>query len=474
MIRRTRHDPLLQIALMQEVWGWTPHEGQRRWLLDTSPEKVAAWGRRAGKSDCEAHDVASYSLLFPGSHQSIWAPSNEQTSIIFDPVIELLEQAHDLSPREFPKPQVRNNSHQKSIRLPNDTLIFCLNADENSKAKRKRGWWFDRAICDEAAYMDGDIIDRVVRPMLLDRDGQLVQISSPFGKNHFFDAFEFCRLEYGSAYQMPSTSNPHVPPEALERELKRYGSPEHPTYQAEFLAQFIDNTGLYIGVDMLDPLMTGGNSPLPYDPSRQYVAGVDWGIANDFTVVWVLDVTEPVFRTACIFRGHRFASWAEGHEAVASLAKAYDADLLVDGSDLSGGFVEELVRMGCRVAAVKLNSGAKKKEIIDNLIVKMSNGQLVIPAKEWEHGRLFRDEVAHFAFELTEHGNYKLHAMGEHHDDMIIALALAVYQRDNWGVPAAEVSQVTLAEAVESSRWMRMMALRAREEAADTRGVLWN
>ena len=42
---------------------------------------------------------------------------------------------------------------------------------------------------DEAAYVRDSVIQEVISPMLADRNGQLVMISTPFGKNHFYRAF---------------------------------------------------------------------------------------------------------------------------------------------------------------------------------------------------------------------------------------------------------------------------------------------
>ena len=74
---------------------------------------------------------------------------------------------------------------------------------------------------DESAFVP-DAVHRAVQPMLAVRQGQLVLMSSPFGKRgHFFDMFT--GDEEIDRYAVPWTECPRITPAAIDKELKRYG-----------------------------------------------------------------------------------------------------------------------------------------------------------------------------------------------------------------------------------------------------------
>ena len=67
------------------------------------------------------------------------------------------------------------------------SLIMARTADEDGR--NLRGHSADRVIIDEAAYVRDSVVTEVIAPMLADRNGRLVMISTPFGRNHFYRAF---------------------------------------------------------------------------------------------------------------------------------------------------------------------------------------------------------------------------------------------------------------------------------------------
>ncbi len=71
--------PAKRIELAAALFGWTPHPSQREWLLDGHPVRVAACGRRWGKTEAAAVDVATFAAAFDGSVQMIVAPTYDQT-----------------------------------------------------------------------------------------------------------------------------------------------------------------------------------------------------------------------------------------------------------------------------------------------------------------------------------------------------------------------------------------------------------
>jgi CO dehydrogenase/acetyl-CoA synthase alpha subunit len=49
--------------LAKEFWQWEPHsQGQYDWIVDTAKNKVAACGRRWGKTESTAVQMALYAI----------------------------------------------------------------------------------------------------------------------------------------------------------------------------------------------------------------------------------------------------------------------------------------------------------------------------------------------------------------------------------------------------------------------------
>ena len=85
------------LKVAKVFWGWVPHHSQREWLLADAKVKVAACGRRWGKTEAAAVDVATQAILNPGCRQMIVSPSYDQSRIIIDTVERLLSSNRHLN-----------------------------------------------------------------------------------------------------------------------------------------------------------------------------------------------------------------------------------------------------------------------------------------------------------------------------------------------------------------------------------------
>ena len=133
-------------------------------------------------------------------------------------------------------------------------------ADEDGR--NLRGHSADRVIVDEAAFVRDQVIEEVIGPMLADRNGELVMISTPFGKNHFYRAFVRGQgngvMEYRSngvmenpvlqhsstpplrfrSFRFPSWANPHISREYIEAQREVVTERQ---FKVEYEAEFMDD-----------------------------------------------------------------------------------------------------------------------------------------------------------------------------------------------------------------------------------------
>ncbi len=148
----------------------TPHPTQKEWLMDTHQIKVAACGRRWGKTEAAAVDIAISAITDRGSVQMIVAPTYDQSKLISGTIERLL----------LSNPLTAKHSHITKSPYTEihifESRIMARTADEDGR--NLRGYSADRVIVDEAAYVNDCVVEEVIGPMLADRNGRLMMIST--------------------------------------------------------------------------------------------------------------------------------------------------------------------------------------------------------------------------------------------------------------------------------------------------------
>lgn len=196
--------------------------------------KVIAAGRRCGKSNLAIKMLLARALEAPeGSAVVYVAPTLGQArQIAWDALLQqggtLVKQAH-----------VNN----LDITLVTGRKIHIRSA-ENPDALRGLKLYF--AVIDEAAFVKEDLFTKIIRPALADLKGQAVLISTPDGRNWFYDAYktgESSKYKDWKSWHLTTNDNPTIDPEEIEA-AKATLSTFH--FNQEFLASFTNSgTGLF-------------------------------------------------------------------------------------------------------------------------------------------------------------------------------------------------------------------------------------
>jgi phage terminase large subunit-like protein len=197
---------------------------------DPSRFKVIAAGRRCGKSNLAIKMLLAKALEAPeGSAVLYVAPTLGQArQIAWD---ALLEQG-----REVIKAAHVN---QMDVTLVTGRKIH-IRSGENKDALR--GLKLHFAVVDEAAFVPEEVFTKIIRPALADLKGEAVIISTPDGRNHFYEWFklgkEGTNPEWKS-WHLTTKDNPTIPPEEIEEARKTLSSF---VFRQEFEANF-NNAG---------------------------------------------------------------------------------------------------------------------------------------------------------------------------------------------------------------------------------------
>ena len=207
------------------------HDSQYQVFQDKSRFIVLAAGRRFGKTVLAVIKLFTEACEKPNMRCWYIAPYYKQAKSI----------AWDMMGRLIPKEIIKSkNEVELQIILKNGSEISLKGADNEDSLV---GVGLNYVVLDEFALQKPNVWEKIVRPMLTDTLGKALFISTPRGKNHFWELFvkgEKKELGY-SSYKFGTVDNPYI-----ERsEIKDAESQLNERYfKQEYEASFEDYAGL--------------------------------------------------------------------------------------------------------------------------------------------------------------------------------------------------------------------------------------
>ncbi|MFZ5589639.1 MAG: hypothetical protein ACOY4M_08400 [Pseudomonadota bacterium] len=291
--------------------------------------------------------------------------------------------------------------------------FFGIYSADNIDSVRNEA--FNLVVGDEAARIDGDGWQAAVRPTLADADGDEILISTPVGKNWFYD--EWMRgaqhRDGYASWTAPSSANPN-PNIQRAYHLARERLPER-VFLQEWQAQFVEDGAIFRNVYSLSCL-----KPEPPHEGHTYVIGVDWGRTEDATVFCVFDATARRQVYLDILHDVDFAAQ---RERLVSLAQRYNnAHCVVETNSIGAPQFEELKRSGrVSVSGFETNN-ARKAALIDDLQLALESESIQLLDDERQ-----KSELVAFSSVRLPSGLVRYAAPAGKHDDAVMALALALY-----------------------------------------------
>ena len=377
-----------------------PHPGQAMVLGSPARFKVVACGRRWGKTE-----LGKMALLQAALHhgkRTWWlAPTYMMASQVWR---DLKASARGLAGS-------RISESERRIDHAGGGMIAARSAHEPDSL---RGEGLDLAVLDEAAFMEARVWHEVVRPMLTTTGGNAYFLSTPRGRNWFWDLYRLGLDEREidwAAFQFPSASNPLIAPAELA--TIRRQTTEH-IWQREYLAQFTDDSGqVFRGIRRA----VISESDAQPQPGHVYVAGVDWGREHDFTAIAIIDATAR--RMVALDRFNQIG-WALQRGRLRALARAWQPQVIwAEANSIGAPNIEALQADGLPMRSF-MTTASSKPPLIESLALAIERGQLSLLDDAGLLG-----ELAAYSMSRGPSGAYRYGAPAGGHDDTVIALALA-------------------------------------------------
>jgi len=367
--------------------------------------KVLSAGRRWGKTRLgvnECLDVAAQ-----GGRAWWVSPSYKTSEVGWRPLRQI---ARKISGAEI-------RLVDRVVNFPGGGFVAVRSADNPDSL---RGEGLDFVVMDECAFMQREAWTEAIRPALSDRQGKVLFISTPKGRNWLWEIYQrgVSGEEGWQSWTFPTSSNPFIAKEEIE--AAKRDLPEM-IFRQEYLAEFIDDAGgVFRRVQEAAVL-----EPKEYEEGKQYIAGVDVAASVDFTVVSVLDAESKDQVYLDRFNRVDYPVLIDRLEAV--YHRYHLTSMVVESNSIGRPVIDELVARGLNIVPFTTTS-ATKQSIIQNLQAAFENGQIRIL-----NNPVLIGELLSFESKRNASGGFSYSAPDGMNDDCVMSLAIAWYGANSGG-----------------------------------------
>jgi phage FluMu gp28-like protein len=362
-----------------------PHDGQRAVLESDARFKVLMCGRRWGKSLISKN--ISITEALNGRITGYVTPTYALSKVFFDDIAKII-----------PSEIATANKSDLTFKFVTGGEIRFFTGE---RLDNFRGLRLHNVIIDEASYIPylQDAWNNAIRPTLTDFEGKALFISTPRGKDFFYNLYLRNSGDWKS-FKYTTYDNPFIKVSEID---DAKNSLPMSAFEQEFMANPSENSANPFGIDFIrQNIQTlSSNNPICY--------GIDLAKSYDYTVICGLDANGAV----CSF--DRFQSdWTTTKAKIRGLG---NVPKLIDATGVGDPIVEELQREDYLIEGFKFTSQSKQ-QLMEGLVTSIQQGNVKYP------DGIIVDELSIFEYIYTANG-VKYSAPNGMHDDCVCALALA-------------------------------------------------
>lgn len=390
------------------------HETQAQLVQDKTRFRVAACGRRWGKS--AGAELESIATALTG--RVVWyvCPDFTNSEDRWKEMLALVAQ--------MKVPGLNVSQELRTITFPHHGLrqgrIVIKSAHE---ADKLRGSGLDLVILEEAGVIPKleYLWTNVLRPALSDRQGRGLFIGSPSGMgSYFYKLYGFgldpAKPDWAS-FCYPTATNPFIP--ASEIEAAEADLPEL-VFRQEYKAEFIpDGGGVFRGVLDACTAKTGAQRV----SGHSYVMALDWGRSNDFTAISVIDSLTRMEVQLERFTGQLYALQRDRIKAIYEYW--LPGEIWAEANSIGAPNIEALQAEGIPVRPFQMTN-TSKTDIVNTLALSIER-----TSQGLDNGVTYLDdpvgiqELQNFEYDISPTGVMRYGARSGSHDDTVIARAIA-------------------------------------------------
>ena len=354
-------------------------------------------GRQWGKTMLAMNQVYYWAFNNPYSKIAWVSPIYKQCKKVFDEMSLALNGSST----------IETNQSDLVIKTVNGSTIQFFSAERYDNI---RGFTFDYLVCDEFAFMAEQAWTEVLRATVLVKGKKVLLISTPKGKNHFYNLFQLDGInpQYKS-FKMTSYDGLAA---KSEIDGARETLPDW-VFKQEYLAEFVSG-----GQDLFSNVNINNN---PGRTPKLY-AGIDLGRADDYTVLTILNESgETIY-----VNRWRHDTWGNITNNLLIKLNEYKPITYCEVNSI-GDVVFEQLKSSYKDIHAFTTSAKSKNDIIESLIVANQNKDFSIPDIDW-----LKKEFEVFTYQYSHASrSVKYSAPVGFHDDGVMSCAIAYHALKN-------------------------------------------
>ncbi|MEM3609332.1 MAG: terminase family protein [Candidatus Anstonellales archaeon] len=385
------------------------HKWQLQHLQSTKRFHILVWHRKARKSFTGLLKLYKEAVSKPGVYWFVSPTFRAAKHTIWEDA-RMLDTVFD---KEIIK---KRNQTDLSLQLINDSWIYLYGADEPNYL---RGPNPNGVVIDEYAEQKEEVWTQVIAPIIYMNKGWAMFAFTPKGKNHAWKLWK--QNEENPDWELsflPVSKSGLL--SSKEIEIIKSSLPAS-AFEQEFECEFLEGEGtvfrrIYEAIKDLQPNF-----------SAPHIFGLDLGKKIDFTVLIGIDRTTNHVDFIDRFN---LIDWDLSRDRiVADLRKFPPSPVVVEANSIGDPYIENLRKFGVSIIPF-ITSATTKKDIINKLSIFIENKYISYP-----NNPTILNELSAFGYEITKNGNIKYGAPEGVHDDVVMAMALAVSQISDKPLP---------------------------------------
>lgn len=316
------------------------------------------------------------------------ASVERQALLLFE---KILSHLHEYHRKTIKKGKDRPTKHK--LTLTNGSVIHCLPTGLSGYGIR--GYTIDLLIADESAFIPEEVWTAVT-PMLAVTRGNIILLSTPFGKGGFF--YRCFSDPTFTSFHISSEECPRKNQEFLDQEKARMTTLQ---YAQEYLGEFVDELRQFFPTELIRSCMTAGgfsDTPIstlspPFSSKYPSYLGVDVArMGRDDTVLFSIQDREgtlheidlQITRKTYLTDTTRFILEADG--------KYNYRNIYIDDGGLGVGVFDSLLE----------NSQTKRK------VIAINNSSRSLDREDKRKKKLLKEDLYSNLLSLMEQGRVKL------------------------------------------------------------------
>ena len=363
---------------------------------------TAVAGRQAGKTALAEQQALFWALSKPKVIVYWVSPTASQSTKVYNQILEMVVS------KPFLESYKGSKADTELVFYNGSKILFRSAAQEDSL----RGETIEYLIVDEAAFIKESVFGEILLPMLNVRGKKCLIISTPKGKNWFFNQYQkgFTGNNNYSSFKFISKDNPYANPVIID--IAKDNLPAV-LFEQEYLAEFVDSTAIF---ENLNELCSIDTLSVPMVGST-YFMGIDIALKDDYTVINVIDDKDNVVW----FDRFNQCTAPELKERIIKANQLWKPrKLMIEENNQGLPIIHDLkiIHKLTNIVGFK-TTAVSKPEIVNNLINAFSSKKINVPNDE-----IYKSELETFTMSISPTGKPKFEAAAGFHDDIPMSLAI--------------------------------------------------